>query len=85
MDVLFVHSWLLHVQTVKVSRTGIEPVTDGYLCTVCTDVYSPPLYQLSYREICCAKEAPLIPIPQRTTTHPIQCLLGVQFGQVYYP
>ena len=29
----------------KISRTGIEPVTDGFQF-----YYSPPLYQLSYRE-----------------------------------
>jgi hypothetical protein len=31
----------------EVSRTGIEPVTDGFMYTF----YSPPLYQLSYHEI----------------------------------
>jgi hypothetical protein len=35
-----------HVMGKRVSLTGIEPVTDGYL--VCR--YSPPLYQLSYTE-----------------------------------
>ena len=29
-----------------ISRTGIEPVTDGFHL----HYYSPPLYQLSYRE-----------------------------------
>ena len=33
----------------KFSRTGIEPVTDGYQLYV---LYSPPLYQLSYHELC---------------------------------
>ena len=33
----------------KVSRTGVEPVTDGYLES-CYH-YSPPLYQLSYHEL----------------------------------
>ena len=48
---------------IKVSRTGVEPVTDGYQMTESesskqskinhnanTSYYSPPLYQLSYHE-----------------------------------
>jgi hypothetical protein len=35
----------------NISRTGVEPVTDGYLNRRIESFYSPPLYQLSYHEI----------------------------------